>query len=85
MIEEKPDIKLIDEDKTITISVYTYNHLMYESFKYQNAKQLYDVTKEKLDKMYNFVIKGADLYASERDKRKLKDIYYGIDEEEEDE
>ena len=80
MIEEKPNIKLIDEDKTVTISLYTYNKLMYDSFKLESAKALYDVTKDKLDNMYNYLMNVKDY--TYPDKMEIKNIYYDINEEE---
>lgn len=83
MIEEKPNIKLIDEDKTVTISLYTYNKLMLDSFKLQNAKDLYDVTKEKLDNIFN-TIKNGENYTYIKDiMKKITNIYYDINEDKE--
>lgn len=81
MIEDKPNIKLIDEDKTVTISMYTYNKLLFDSFKLETAKELYDVTKAKLDNLYNYIMKNNDsIYLSERDRQAIKNLYYGIEE-----
>lgn len=82
-LENQPDIKLIDEEKTVTISIYTYNKLLFDSFKLNNAKSLYEVTKEKLDNILDIINNNADSYEYVKDiRKKITNIYYDIKEEE---
>ena len=77
MIEEKPNIKLIDEDKTVTISLFTYSRLLNDSFKLESYKIDNLKLDTKLHKLYYYIKHNDNI-----DMDIVKSIYYGIEEEE---